>query len=113
MRDDLGGLGRFADPARCVLLALSDGPKHGYAIMSDARTTSGAALGPGTLYATVARLETRGLIEPLALHERRRPYRLTPNGATALRDRLRGLEGVLEAGRARLERTGSEPPRSP
>ena len=113
MPDGLGGLGRFAEPSVCVLLALSDGPKHGYAIMSDARTTSGVALGPGTLYATLARLEARGLIEPLEPEDRRRPYRLTSSGAAALHAYLQGLEGVLRAGRARLTRSGGEPPTLP
>jgi DNA-binding PadR family transcriptional regulator len=106
MPEGLRELGRFAEPSVCVLLALSDGPKHGYAIMADARATSGVAMGPGTLYSTLSRLEARGLIEPLAQEDRRRPYRLTASGAAALREHLAGLEGVLRAGRARLE--GSE-----
>lgn len=109
MPDGLHGLGRFADPSLCVLLALSDGPKHGYAIMQDARATSGVSLGPGTLYATLTRLEARGLIEPLAADERRRPYALTASGAAALRAHLEGMEGVVEAGRARLRRSGGRP----
>lgn len=113
MPDGLGGLGRFAEPSLCVLLALGDGPKHGYAIMSDARATSGVALGPGTLYATLARLEARGLIESLEPEDRRRPYRLTASGAAALRTHLEGLAGVVRAGRARLERSGGGPPALP
>jgi DNA-binding PadR family transcriptional regulator len=113
MIDGLGGLGRFAEPSLCVLLALSDGPKHGYAIMSDARATSGVALGPGTLYATLARLEERGLIEPLEPDERRRPYRLTAAGAAVLRGHLAGMEGFVRAGRARLGRSGGTPPALP
>ncbi len=110
MPERLGELGRFAEPSLCVLLALSDGPKHGYAIMADARVTSGVALGPGTLYATLARLEARGLIEPLEPEDRRRPYRLTVSGAAALREHLAGLEGVVRAGRARLSDSKGEPP---
>jgi hypothetical protein len=29
------GLGRFADPSLLILTSLSDGPRHGYAIMTD------------------------------------------------------------------------------
>lgn len=38
------------------------------------------ALGPGTLYGAITRLERRGLIEPLAGEDRRRPYRITSEG---------------------------------
>jgi DNA-binding PadR family transcriptional regulator len=108
--DDLTGLGRFAEPSLCVLLALSDGPKHGYAIMADAETVSGLRLGPGTLYATLSRLEERGLIEALEPEDRRRPYRLTRAGATALRAQLAGMASVIRTGHARLgSRKGSPP----
>jgi DNA-binding PadR family transcriptional regulator len=105
MPDDLAGLGRFAEPSLAILLALSDGPKHGYAIMAAARELTGDDLGPGTLYATLSRLEPRGLIEAMAPQERRRPYRLTPAGAEILRARLEGMEGIARAGLSRLDRT--------
>ena len=38
---------------------------------------AGAKLGPGTLYGAIARLEQRGLIQPLETDNRRQPYRLT------------------------------------
>ena len=96
-------LGRFAEPSLFILVSLSDGAKHGYAIMSDVETLSGRPLGPGTLYGALARLEARGLIEPLAPVERRRPYRLTGVGATALRTQLDQLDGVVRVARSRLE----------
>jgi len=102
--DDLAGLGRFAEPSLAILLALSDGPRHGYAIMAAARELTGDDLGPGTLYATLSRLEARGLIEALAAEERRRPYRLTDAGAAVLRSQLEGMGAVVRAGLARLER---------
>ncbi len=49
-------LGRFAEPALLILVSLSDGPKHGYAIMADVEAGTGKPLGPGTLYAALARL---------------------------------------------------------
>ena len=52
--------GRFAEPALPILVSLSDGPKHGYAIMTDVEAGTGRPLGPGTLYAALARLEERG-----------------------------------------------------
>jgi DNA-binding PadR family transcriptional regulator len=111
--DELRALGRFAEPSLCILLALSEGPRHGYAIMADARALSGIALGPGTLYATLARLEARGLIEALEPEDRRRPYKLTEAGAATLRAQLEGLHGVVRTGLARLERSGGGPPAVP
>lgn len=99
-------LGRFAEPSLFILVSLSDGPKHGYAIMADVEALSGRPLGPGTLYGALARLEARGLIEPLEPVERRRPYRLTAVGAGALRTQLDQLDGVVRVARSRLE-TGS------
>jgi DNA-binding PadR family transcriptional regulator len=98
----LTDLGRFAEPSLYILLALSDGPKHGYAIMTDVEETSGVPLGPGTLYGALARLEQRGLIEPLEPVERRRPYRLTGLGATTLKAQLDGLAGFARIGLARV-----------
>jgi DNA-binding PadR family transcriptional regulator len=96
-------LGRFAEPSLYILLSLSDGPKHGYAIMTDVEAISGSPLGPGTLYAALARLEGRGLIEALAPVDRRRPYRLTGAGATTLRGQLEQMRGFA---RTALERLG-------
>jgi DNA-binding PadR family transcriptional regulator len=58
-------LGRFAEPALLILVSLADGPKHGYAIMADVEQGTGRPMGPGTLYAALARLEERGFIEAL------------------------------------------------
>ncbi len=95
-------LGRFAEPALLVLVSLSDGPKHGYAIMGDVETFGREPLGPGTLYAVLARLERVGLIEPIETEDRRRPYRLTAEGARAVADRLEGLDRFVALGRQRL-----------
>ena len=58
--------------------------------------------GPGTLYGAIARLEKRGLIEPLEADDRRRPYRLTGSGAAALREQLTAREHVASVGLRRL-----------
>lgn len=100
---DLAGLGRYSDPALVVLTSLSDGPKHGYAIIQDVESLGGPRLRPGTLYAALARLEERGLIEALPPEERRRPYRLTGAGVAALRAQLEHLQRVTSVGLARLE----------
>jgi DNA-binding PadR family transcriptional regulator len=96
------GLGRFSDPALFVLVSLAGAEKHGYAMIEDIEETCGIRLGPGTLYGAIARLERRGLVEPLASEERRRPYRLTEAGAAALEERLREFEGLAHAGFGRL-----------
>ena len=98
-------LGRFSDPALFILASLAGGEKHGYAMMEDIEAFCGIRLGPGTLYGALARLERRGLVEPLASEERRRPYRLTAAGASALEERLRELEGFARAGLGRLATT--------
>ncbi|HEX7173128.1 MAG TPA: PadR family transcriptional regulator [Candidatus Limnocylindria bacterium] len=102
MASGLNDLGRFAEPALLILVALADGPKHGYAIMTEAERISGSPLGPGTLYAALGRLERRGLIEPMARESRRRPYRLTGAGASILEEQLQELERFARTGLTRL-----------
>jgi DNA-binding PadR family transcriptional regulator len=98
----LAGLGRWSEPAVLVLSSLAGGPKHGYAITRDVSEMTGVALGPGTLYGALARLEERGLIEALPSEDRRRPYRLTAAGATALERQLQAMERVTTVGLRRL-----------
>jgi DNA-binding PadR family transcriptional regulator len=102
----LPDFGRFAEPSLYILLALSEGPKHGYAIMTDVEEVSGSPLGPGTLYAALARLEARGLIEALPPEDRRRPYRLTGLGATTLETQLEQMQGFTRTALQRLRRAG-------
>jgi DNA-binding PadR family transcriptional regulator len=102
MPDPLHELGRLSEPTVYVLVSLSDGPKHGYAIMGDVEAISGEPLGAGTLHAVLARLERRGLIEALEPQERRRPYRLTGAGAAALQAHLDGLARLIQTGQGRL-----------
>jgi DNA-binding PadR family transcriptional regulator len=96
-------LGRFSDPSLLILSSLAGGPKHGYAMMEDIEALAGVKLGPGTLYGAIARLEQRGLIEPLPSDDRRQPYRLTGLGVTFLREQLVTLQGIAESGLRRLE----------
>jgi DNA-binding PadR family transcriptional regulator len=102
MPDARADLGRFAEPTLLILVSLSAGPKHGYAIMTDVEAGTGRPLGPGTLYAALARLEERGLIEGLPPVDRRRPYRVTAQGATVLREQLRDLEAFASGALQRL-----------
>src|SRR5262245_51543938 len=102
MTEPLGEIGRFAEPSLFILASLGDGPKHGYAIMTDVEAISGQRMGPGTLYAALARLERRGLIESLQQEDRRRPYRLTGQGASTLRAALTSLSDFARTGLDRL-----------
>jgi DNA-binding PadR family transcriptional regulator len=105
MEPKLPEFGRFTEPSLLILVSLSDGPKHGYAIMQDVERGTGRPMGAGTLYAALARLEQRGLVEPLPPVERRRPYRLTAVGATNLAEQLRGLSEFAEMGLRHLGET--------
>lgn len=101
-RSDIPEFGRFAEPALLILVSLSEGPKHGYAIMTDVEAETGRPMGPGTLYAALARLERSGLIEALAPIDRRRPYRLTGLGEAHLQEHLAALSSFAALGLRRL-----------
>ncbi|HCU91404.1 MAG TPA: PadR family transcriptional regulator [Actinobacteria bacterium] len=97
-----GRLDRWADPPLLVLASLAEAPKHGYAITQDVAKTMGVRLSAGTLYAVISRLESRGLIEPLDSDDRRRPYRLTADGARALAEQSERMQQVASVARKRL-----------
>jgi DNA-binding PadR family transcriptional regulator len=107
MKDEDLDLGRFAEPSLYILVSLSDGPKHGYAIMTDVEAIGGTSIGPGTLYGALARLERRGLIEPLEAVDRRRPYRLTGRGEATVRAQLERLRALSRTGLERLRDSSS------
>jgi DNA-binding PadR family transcriptional regulator len=110
----VGELLPLTPAAFMILLSLADGERHGYSIMQEveARTNGRVRLGPGTLYGSMKRMLSDGLIEesderpdPALDDERRRYYRLTPFGrsvASAEAGRLQGL--VLEARAKKLIR---------
>ena len=103
-RPALASLGRFEEPAVLILTSLVEGPRHGYAIVQDIESVSGVRLGPGTLYATLSRLEARDLIQALPAADRRRPYRITGAGLELLRVRLQRMESISRTGLERLAR---------
>jgi DNA-binding PadR family transcriptional regulator len=107
MEPKVPAFGRFAEPSLLILVSLSDGPKHGYAIMQDIELGTGRPMGAGTLYAALARLEEQGLIEPLAPVDRRRPYRLTAVGVSNLAEQLQGLSEYAQKGLRQLGSTRS------
>ncbi|HET8913248.1 MAG TPA: helix-turn-helix transcriptional regulator [Ktedonobacteraceae bacterium] len=92
-----------------ILLALIGGERHGYGIMQETAHSSAGKLnlGPGTLYRSIRRLESDGLIEesderpaPDLDDERRHYYRLTPFGlrvARAEAERLAALVRIAQS----------------
>ncbi len=93
-----------------ILLALSNGEKHGYAIMREvaASTDGSIRMGPGTLYGTIKRLLAAGWIEetgerpdPDLDDERRRYYRLAELGRRVAAAEARRLEGLVVVARER------------
>jgi DNA-binding PadR family transcriptional regulator len=101
--DDAG----FSPQVFHILLALADGPAHGYAIMQEVEreTAGGIKLGPGTLYGAIGRLRTTGLIEETRARagtdDGRRSYRLTARGRRALVREAERLSRLVAAARAR------------
>ena len=86
-----------------ILLSLSDGARHGYAILQDVteRTADELRLRTGTLYTVIKRMldgewleETDGRDAGDA-DERRRYYRLTPLGREVTRAEARRLEALV------------------
>ena len=91
-----------------ILVALTDGQLHGYAIMQAVERSSGRVvrMGPATLYGTLKRLVDVGLAEELSHRQspgedqRRRYYQLTGLGrhvCLAEADRLAALVRVTRA----------------
>lgn len=87
-----------------VLLALSDGPLHGYAIMQRVEEVSGLEMGPGTIYGSIRRLSEAGWVEEAGTDSsdarRGRSFTLSEAGAAALAaearriTRLAGMKDV-------------------
>ena len=86
-----------------ILLALGEGPLHGYAIMQEVEASAGLSMGPGTIYGTLERLEAAGLVKEVqaARDDRRRVFALLPAGRSALQDEARRLTRLAALVRAR------------
>lgn len=93
-----------------ILLTLSEGPRHGYAIITDIRdrTEGQMDLTPSTLYDALARLTDQGLIAEAAppadtpsTDSRRRYYALTRSGRDAAQEETGRLARLVNMARAR------------
>lgn len=94
-----------------MLVALADGPTHGYAVAREVEelTEGRMVLGPGTLYGSLQRMVAADLIAEAenpgedGVHaDRRRYYRITPRGAAALRAESERLTRAVTVVRERL-----------
>ncbi len=68
-------MGRHAEPALWVIVALQGGPRTLTGLLDDVRRLDGA-VGHGTLLGTIARLERRALVERATEVGPRATYRL-------------------------------------
>jgi DNA-binding PadR family transcriptional regulator len=84
-----------------ILIALADGARHGYGIMTDIeqRTDGAVRLGPGTLYTALRRMTDRGFVEEGATGAREDPrrvnYRITALGREAAVAEVRRMEACI------------------
>ncbi len=97
----------LSDLAFHILLALGEGPAHGYAIGKDVEEQSGGRLDPttGALYQALRRLTDEGLIAPADAPAdadvRRKYFALTKLGRRATAKEAQRLDGLLRAARQR------------
>ncbi|MEZ4417743.1 MAG: PadR family transcriptional regulator [Gemmatimonadota bacterium] len=91
-----------------ILLALSAGERHGYAILKEMEDRGGAEAVPstGALYMAISRLEDEGLVEAARApaeeaDSRRRYYRITRNGRAVAAAESQRLADLLADARAR------------
>jgi DNA-binding PadR family transcriptional regulator len=94
-----------------MLLALADGPRHGYSIMQEVATRSEGQVRvwPAALYSTLRELEELDLIaesdkgpsrDDRKNDERRRYFALTALGKRVLSAEVRRLEAIVDHARA-------------
>jgi DNA-binding PadR family transcriptional regulator len=87
-----------------ILLALSNGERHGYGIMKqvEADSQGKVSMGPGTLYGSLKRMLDSGLVresdkrvDPEMDDERRIYYQITGTGAEALAAELERYQRIV------------------
>ena len=120
--DSIAGLLPLREPTFYILLSLSAGSKHGYAILKDVTDLSHGTvkLSTGTLYEALARLLDQSLIERDLIPEStgkiaagskdhpgrpRKTYRLSTKGKAVLKLETNRLQALITAANQRL---GSE-----
>jgi DNA-binding PadR family transcriptional regulator len=98
--DDLQHLLPLTPAVFFILFALSQGEKHGYAIMREIAVLSDGKfrMGPGTLYTTIQRLLELSLIEETdtGTGGRRRIYRLSRTGRIIFKAEVGRMHAVVK-----------------
>lgn len=93
-----------------ILLALASGEKHGYDIMKQVQRDARGqvTMGPGTLYGSIKRMLADALVEesgerpdPALDDERRRYYRLTELGRSAMLAELQRYREIVSLAQQR------------
>lgn len=94
-----------------ILVVLSRGEKHGYAILREIEEMNEgrSSLGPTSLYRTIRTMLEGRLVKELAGSriadsddERRRYYRLTASGIRVLKDEVSRLDSLLSVVRSQM-----------
>ncbi len=93
-----------------ILLALSNGERHGYGIMKqvEADSQGNVSMGPGTLYGSLKRMLDSGLVkesakrvDPQMDDERRIYYQITGAGKKALEAELERYKHIVSVAKER------------
>jgi DNA-binding PadR family transcriptional regulator len=91
-----------------ILMSLADEDRHGYAVIQEvaARTGGKLKLGAGTLYRSIQRMLEQGWIAEVSERpapdlddERRRYYRITPQGRAVARAEAKRLTELVKLAR--------------
>lgn len=98
-----------------ILVALQEGPLHGYAVKQSVESMSDGMvrMAPATLYETLHRMRARGLVEetepdgaPEDDHPQRSYYRLTAFGRAAMAAEVHRLGAMVDRARALMGEAG-------
>ena len=101
----------LTEAAFLILLSLTPGPLHGYAILKDVEALSNqrVVLSTGTLYGALKRFLARGWIERVADvvenedGRQRKAYRLTQTGSAVLAAEVQRMGDLVAVAQTRLE----------
>jgi DNA-binding PadR family transcriptional regulator len=109
--NDILGYLPLTETTYFILLSLSSGPRHGYAIMKDVESLSHGRvkLSTGTLYSSLKRLLETSWIERHDSSDEpvdgrgRKAYRLTELGQAILEAEYQRLQGLVHVARLRFQ----------
>lgn len=87
----------MTETAFYILLCLRK-PNHGYGIVQKVEALTGGAirLAPGTMYGSLSKMETDGLIQFIREEDKRKIYQITDLGTEVLRIELKRIERLYK-----------------